>query len=88
MLLTLEGDAKLADFGVSGQLTDKTQKRTTVIGTPYWFENCCVGFLFSRCFLRMAPEVIQEVGESFDFAKTIFFCLNPIRLKTLFRLNC
>jgi serine/threonine protein kinase len=44
VLLTLDGNVKLADFGVSAELSNTLNKRKTVVGSPYW----------------MAPEVIRE----------------------------
>nr|XP_005155384.1 STE20-like serine/threonine-protein kinase [Danio rerio]XP_021327922.1 STE20-like serine/threonine-protein kinase [Danio rerio] len=43
ILLTMDGQVKLADFGVSAKNDYTLQKRSTFIGTPYW----------------MAPEVIM-----------------------------
>jgi len=39
ILLTETGEVKLADFGVSAQLTATLGKRRSFIGTPYWFVN-------------------------------------------------
>uniref|UniRef100_A0A8C6NXT8 non-specific serine/threonine protein kinase n=1 Tax=Nothobranchius furzeri TaxID=105023 RepID=A0A8C6NXT8_NOTFU len=43
ILLSLDGDVKLADFGVSAKNTNSLQRRHSFIGTPYW----------------MAPEVVM-----------------------------
>lgn len=36
ILVAADGSVKLADFGVTGQLTDSIDKRQTKIGTPFW----------------------------------------------------
>ncbi|XP_067858056.1 STE20-like serine/threonine-protein kinase isoform X2 [Heptranchias perlo] len=43
ILLTMDGDVKLADFGVSAKNSRTVQRRDSFIGTPYW----------------MAPEVVM-----------------------------
>ncbi|RXN09120.1 serine threonine- kinase 10-like protein [Labeo rohita] len=48
ILLTLDGDVKLADFGVSAKNTKTIQRRDSFIGTPYW-----------QVRVLMAPEVVM-----------------------------
>ena len=48
ILLNGNGEVKVADFGVSGKLSNPHSKRLTVIGTPLW----------------MAPEIIKGIPYS------------------------
>uniref|UniRef100_A0A3Q2W483 non-specific serine/threonine protein kinase n=1 Tax=Haplochromis burtoni TaxID=8153 RepID=A0A3Q2W483_HAPBU len=59
ILLSLDGDVKLADFGVSAKNTKTLQRRDSFIGTPYW----------------MAPEVVMcetSKDRPYDFKADIW----------------
>ncbi len=47
IMVTADGNIKLADFGVSARLSHTMAKHNTFVGTPFW----------------MAPEVIMQVRQ-------------------------
>jgi len=65
ILISLNGDIKITDFGYSAQLTPEVSKRTSTVGTVYW----------------MAPEVItsdSSYGSPVDIWSLGIMCLECV----------
>lgn len=73
MLLSLEGEVKLADFGVSAKISDSITKRTSVVGSPYY----------------MAPEIFlaQEYDFRADIWSVGITAIEMATVSTFLRLR-
>ena len=64
VLLTDDGQVKLADFGVSAKNREMNQRRDTFIGTPYWMAPEVV---FCETFRDQVSQSKMVAHESLEF---------------------
>ncbi|CAI2353598.1 unnamed protein product [Caenorhabditis sp. 36 PRJEB53466] len=81
ILLSSNGDVKLADFGVAAQITATIGKRKSFIGTPYWMapEVACVekrGGYGMQCDVWATGITAIELGE----CQPPLFDLHPMQV--------